>query len=95
MKRWPTILFLAAAVGTVASAAAEEFRFTDFAASNGVLRFDATWPAEEPPPGGIVDLYCRTNLAHGAARILHTETNAVAPLSFSVDASALRAVPAA
>ena len=89
MKRWPTILFLAAAVGTVASAAAEEFRFTDFAASNGVLRFDATWPAEEPPPGGIVDLYCRTNLAHGAARILHTETNAVAPLSFAIGEDAV------
>ena len=85
MKRWPTILFLAAAVGTVAPAAAEDFRFTDFAASNGVLRFDATWAAEDPPPGGIVDLYCRTNLAHGAARILHTETNAVAPLSFAID----------
>ena len=89
MKRWPTILFLAAAVGTVASAAAEEFRFTDFTASNGVLRFDATWPAEEPPPGGIVDLYCRTNLAHGAARILHTETNAVAPLSFAIGEDAV------
>ena len=89
MKRWPTILFLAAAVGTVASAAAEEFRFTDFAASNGVLRFDATWPAEEPPPGWIVDLYCRTNLAHGAARILHTETNAVAPLSFAIGEDAV------
>ena len=89
MKRSPTILFIAAAVGAVAPAAAEEFRFTDFAASNGVLRFDATWPAEEPPPGGIVDLYCRTNLAHGAARILHTETNAVAPLSFAIGEDAV------
>lgn len=89
MKRWSTILFVAAAVGAVAPAVAEEFRFTDFAASNGVLRFDATWAAEDPPPGGIVDLYCRTNLAHGAVRILHTETNAVAPLSFAIDEDAV------
>jgi hypothetical protein len=72
------------AVGAIAPATAEEFRFTDFSVSNGVLRFDATWPAEDAPPGGIVDLYCRTNLAHGATRILHTETNAVAPLSFAI-----------
>ena len=89
MKRWSTILFVAAAVGAVAPAAAEEFRFTDFEVSNGVLRFDATWPAEDPPPGGIVDLYCRTNLAHGTARILHTETNAVAPLSFAIGEDAV------
>ena len=89
MKRWPSILFIAAAVGAVASAAAEEFRFTDFVVSNGVLRFDATWATEDPPPGGIVDLYCRTNLAHGAARILHTETNAVSPLSFAIDEAAV------
>jgi hypothetical protein len=89
VKRWPTILFVAATVPAVSSAAAEEFRFTDFVVSNGVLRFDATWATEDPPPGGIVDLYCRTNLAHGAARILHTETNAVAPLSFAIDEDAV------
>lgn len=60
-----------------------------------MLHFTATWPSDDPPPDGFLDLYCRTNLSHGAARILHTETNAVAPLSFSVDASALRDVPAA
>ena len=91
MKRWPTILFFAAAVGAIAPAAAEEFRFTDFVVSNGVLRFDATWAAENSPTGGVVDLYCRTNLAHGAARILHTETNAVAPLSFAIDEEAVPA----
>lgn len=89
MKRWSTILLVTATVGAVSPAAAECFRFTDFSASNGVLRFDASWAAEDPPPGGIVDLYCRTNLAHGAARILHTETNAVAPLSFAIDEDAV------
>jgi hypothetical protein len=84
VNRWSTILLATMAVGAIDPVGAEEFRFTDFSVSNDVLRFDATWPAEDPPPGGIVDLYCRTNLAHGAARILHTETNAVAPLSFAI-----------
>lgn len=94
-KRWPTVLFVLATVSVISPTAGEDFRIADFAVSNGVLHFTATWPSDDPPPDGFLDLYCRTNLSHGAARILHTETNAVAPLSFSVDASALRDVPAA
>lgn len=83
--------------GAAASAsAAGEFRFESFAVSNGFLHFAASWPAGDPPPGGVVDLYCRTNAASGAVRILRSEPAAAPPLAFSVDASLVPAdAPAA
>ena len=89
MKRWPTVLFVLATVSAISPTAGEDFRIADFAVSNGVLHFTATWPSDDPPPDGFLDLYCRTNLSHGAARILHTETNAVAPLSFAIGEDAV------
>ncbi len=96
MKRWPTVLFVLATVSAISPTAGEDFRIADFAVSNGVLHFTATWPSDDPPPGGFLDLYCRTNLSHGGARIVHSEGGAGEPShSFAVDASALRDVPAA
>ena len=96
MKRSPIVLFVLATVSAISPTAAEEFRIADFAVSNGVLHFTATWPSDDPPPDGFLDLYCRTNLSHGGARIVHREGGAgESPHSFAVDASALRDAPAA
>ena len=84
VERMTPAFLVLASFGAAVSFAAPGFRFSDCAVSNGVTTFVATWRAEDPPPDGVVDLYCRTNLAHGAVRLLQTQTNAVAPLAFSL-----------
>ena len=61
-----------------------DLRFTSFTLTPSNLTFTADWPTNDspiglPPPGGILDLYCATNLTEYPWAILHAETGVTNP----------------
>lgn len=70
------------------SAPVSNLCFTAFSYTSSNIAFTVSWPEDDPPPDGVLDLYCSTNILQRFPWRVHTECGATNPPHvFSVEPS--------